>query len=47
MAKAKTEAAGVTSSNGTTYTVSGDKVSGTNGLKVPSGTASTAPAPAK
>jgi hypothetical protein len=26
---------------GTTYTIAGDKVSGTNGLKVPPGTATT------
>lgn len=34
-------------SNGITYTAVGDKVSGTNGLKVPSGAASTAPTPAR
>ena len=29
--------------DGTTYTASGGKISGTNGLQVPSGTASTGP----
>ncbi|MGH3212560.1 MAG: hypothetical protein ACRDNO_32825, partial [Trebonia sp.] len=36
-----------TTAGGASYTAAGDKVSGTNGLKVPSGTSSTAPAPAR
>jgi len=32
-----------TTADGTTYTPSGDKISGTSGLQVPSGTASTGP----